>query len=85
MSHASKPQKNFVYSLFVNFGWPRYVTCFQNGKKISKTGKECFSFEIQNAVMLLVQSVSVICAYIWARCTWNADEPGGKLLDPELE
>ena len=54
-------------------------------KKISKTDKECFAFEIQYAVMLLVQSVSVICAYIWARCTWNADEPGGKLLDPELE
>ena len=34
-------------------------------KKISKTAKECFAFEIQYAVMLLVQSVSVICSYIW--------------------
>ena len=79
MSHVSKPQGNYVFSLFVNFGWPKMA------KKISKTAKECFAFEIQYAVMLLVQSVSVICAYIWARCTWNADEPGGKLLDPELE
>ena len=79
MSHVSKPQGNYVFSLFVNFGWPKME------KKISNTAKECFAFEIQYAVMLLVQSVSVICAYIWARCTWNADEPGGKLLDPELE
>ena len=53
--------------------------------KMAKNVKDCFAFEFQYAVTFLVQSVSVICAYIWARCTWNADEPGGKLLDPELE